>query len=203
MTSVTTLLLLAGVSGHPAASCESSSVLPVELSVVRAPIQERHDLSLDQIEALRRASATVPVHRPFGFYAVKVFYTIDGAPASTRVCRPIARVDLVLSERVIQIARDIAPGACLAAAIAHYRMHAAINDAVFSHLVDRVGAVLHNPALAVALRAARASGEIQDLVEALIEPEMGAYDRENRSAQAEGDSVGERERLERSCADPH
>ncbi len=80
-------------------------------------------------------------------------------------------------------------------------MHAEINDAVFSHLADRVAAVLRTPAVAAALRAARTSGEIQDLVEALIEPEMNAYDRENRSAQAEGDS--ERDRLERSCADPH
>lgn len=202
MTSVATLLLLAGVSGQPTPSC-GSSVLPVELSVVRAPIQERHDLSLDQIEALRRASGTVPAHRTFGLYAVKVFYTIDGVPASTRGCGPIARVNLVLSERIIQLARDIAPGACQAAAVAHYRMHAEINDAVFSHLADRVAAVLRTPAVAAALWTARTSGEIQDLIEALVGPEMDAYDRENRAAQVEGDSIGQRERLERPCNDPH
>lgn len=202
MVAVAILLVVAGVSGRPAASCGSSRVAPIELSVVRAPIQERHDLSLDQIDALRRASGRVPAHRPFGLYAVKVFYTIDAASSPAASCAPIARVDLVLSERVIQLARDVAPGACLAAVVAHYRMHAASNDVAFSRLAERITAVLRAPAVAAALLAARDAGEIQDLVETLVEPEMNAYDREDRSSQAEVDSTGERERLERSCADP-
>lgn len=201
MTSFATFAVAAIVSGGPAAAC-GGPVVPVEVSVVRAPIQERRDFTLEQIEALRRASGKVPTHKLFGLYAVKVFYTIDATPPSSGRCAPIARVDLVLSERVIQLARDIAPGPCLSAAAAHYSMHAAANDTAFTHLAERVTAAFRAPALAASLLAARTAGEIQETIEAALEPEMSAYDHEDLSAQREVDNPAERERLERSCAGP-
>lgn len=159
-----------------------------------------------EIEAFRDNNGQRPRHRTLGFYASTFSYTVEpGRPmAKSGRCEPATRVtvNLRLTERRIQVAREAAIVPCLSdVAIAHYGNHATADGAAFGRLVGRVERRLHSTAFSAAASAGVAArDDVIIRIRAAVDQELVAYDADRKQMQEAADTEAEIGKIENACS---
>ncbi len=168
------------------------------------------DFTLAQLRKLGEASQRIGKHRPYGFYIGSVAYgiTADIHNAHHDLCEgPVdIRVAMRLTNRHIEIAKDLKPDACRLPKIeAHYRQHADADEAVFQRYVLKVTMTLSQlpgSSFAAAYRAQNPIQHIVRITQAVIEPVLRAMDAARASSRLAVDTPAAIQELETPCAAP-
>lgn len=174
-------------------------------------VQTRTDFTLAQIEAMRRKVGGPERHPNLGFYGHRFGYTVDVEPVLLAGGSCVESVKIIvkmaLSERVIEIGKDLQKDPCMFdIAAAHYRRHAAADDAVFARYMKTIEPALHAAQLLPPGRNytidALDPKAIEARVHAAIDASLVPYEDARAAAQRAVDSKGEAQKMTTGCAAP-
>jgi hypothetical protein len=207
------LLLFSTVGvAAPAAACPAPPPVYVAVLLDDAAVETRTDFSLAQIEAMRQQTGGTERHPTLGFYGHRFGYTVkvalepatDNSPCAKSV---MVSVHMVLSQRIIEIGRELANNPCLfAIAAAHYQLHATVDDGVFNEYAHLVTPALHAVPLVPQQDDYAAdkldTTQIEQLVHASIDASLVPYDAARRAAQLAVDSKTEAQKMTTGCTAP-
>jgi hypothetical protein len=165
--------------------------------------------TVDTAELNRMAKETGlgGAHPAYGIYLSTIAYavTTEIGNAAQDVCQgPVdIRVTMRLTNRHIEIAKDIPEGSCRFARISvHYRHHAEADEAVFQRYVLKLTATLGETKMAALIGTAGpddAPARITAAIDAMIEPVLTSMDAARSTARKAVDTPGEVEKLEAPC----
>ncbi len=204
------LLLANSLIALPVGACPVPPPVYVAVILDDAAVATRTDFSLAQIEAMRQKTGGVDRHPTLGFYGHRFGYTVQVDLARAADDGPCAAsvqvsVHMVLSERVIEIGRELANDPCrFAIAEAHYHRHAAADDAVFAQYAHTI-----EPALRAAQLVPDQDDyafdrldrkQIERLVDASIDTSLVPYDAARQAAQAAVDNKNEALKMTTGCS---
>ncbi len=195
----------------PAAACPTPPPVLVAVLMDDSAVATRTDFSLAQLSAMRQQTGGVDRHPNLGFYGHRFGYTVKvkldhtaGAPCINSVQ---VDVHMILSQRVIEIGRELTRDPCLfAIAAAHYQRHAAADDVVFGEYAKMIAPALRAAEL-VPDQKDYAAGKldttkIDQLVHASIDASLVTYDAARRVAQRAVDSKTEAQKMTTGCTAP-
>jgi hypothetical protein len=207
-----TLLLgsiLAASVSTPACVAHPPVLVGVLMDV--SAVAVRTDFSLAQIEAMRKRTSGTDRHPTLGFYGHRFGYTVEVEPMhadnSPCVSSVQVRVHIVLSERVIEIGKDLATNPCLySVAEAHYRRHADADDRAASQYSQTIALVLRTSQLLpdqddYAFDKVEPR-QIEQLVRTAIDATLVPYDATRVAAQISVDTKTEAVKMATSCSAP-
>jgi hypothetical protein len=195
----------------PTAACPTPPPVLVAVLMDDSTVATRTDFSLAQIAAMRQQTGGVDRHPNLGFYGHRFGYTVKvnfdhtaGAPCVNSVQ---VNVDIILSQRVIEIGRELTRDPCLfAIAEAHYQRHAAADDLVFGEYAHMIAPALRATQLVPNQSDYAASKldvtKIEQLVHASIDASLVPYDAARRNAQLAVDSKNEAQKMTTGCTAP-
>lgn len=204
------ILLLGSIlaAGAPATACPAPPPVYVAVLMDVAAVATRTDFTLAQIEAMRQRAGGVDRHPTLGFYGHRFGYTVEVKPvrADDNNCVGSVQVSVhvVLSDRVIEIGRDLLDNPCLyGVAEAHYRRHASADDLMLRQYAQ---------AIAPAVKAAQLvppqpdfaidkvdRHAIEQLVRSTIDATLVPYDAARKAAQASVDTRTEAVKMATTC----
>lgn len=187
--------------------CNSVDRLTIRVSVLSSRPPVRTDFSAADLQAMASKATIQPRHRPLGFYKDTLGYRLAVSRRSEprSACPAMAvHVQLVEGERVIEIARDLRTTPCLfAAALNHYRRHAAAASAALNSLAvslpARLRAEIEHGLPTYPERGATLQQRIETRLNAVLDAEIATYTGEFRVMQNNVDTPAEIARLESGC----
>ena len=191
------------------ATCDRALRFLVGVLGAHGPVEVHTDLSLGQIEDLASRVGHQGKHKPFGFYASAFNYTIgiDLPESAGGTCDRIIRirVDLALTERWIEIGREVGDDRCLFSAVLdHYGQHAAFDDAALSRLVQWARTAFDHapmPQLQGGPHSMEDDRErVREFAKKILEPGLPAFDAERNSAAETVDTPAEVQKLTEGCS---
>ena len=201
-------LLLGSILSAGAPACPGPPPVYVAVLIDDAAVQTRTDFSLAQIEAMRRQVGGPDKHPNLGFYGHRFGYTVDVQPATLAGGNCVesikVTVKMALSQRVIEIGKDLLKDPCLfSIAQAHYQRHAAADDAVFVQYMKTIEPTLRSAQLlppgssytADTLDPKAIEARVRGAIDASLEP----YDAARSAAQRGVDTKGEAEKMTTGC----
>lgn len=192
----------------PVAACAVPPQVYVAVLMDDAAVQTRTDFTLAQLDAMRQQAGGVDRHPTLGFYGHRFGYTvqidIDHAEGSPCVGSVKVGVHMVLSQRVIEIAKDVAANPCLfAIAQAHYLRHAAADNQVFAEYARMIGPALRATQLLPSQDDYTVStvsqASIEKLVRGSIDATLVPYDTARHTAQLAVDTKAEAVKMISGC----
>jgi hypothetical protein len=192
----------------PVAACSVPPQIYVAVLLDDSAVQTRTDLTLAQLNAMRQQAGGVDRHPTLGFYGHRFGYTVqvDIAHAEGSPCVGSVKVGvhMVLSQRVIEIAKDLTDNPCLfAIAQAHYLRHAAADNQVFADYARMVGPALRATQLLPSLDdytvSALRKADIEKLVHSTVDATLVPYDAARRTAQLAVDTKAEAVKMVSGC----
>jgi hypothetical protein len=208
---MSSLLALASMltTGTPAAACPTPPQTYVAVLMDESAVAIRTDFTLAQIAAMRRQVGGVDQHPNLGFYGHRFGYSVEVEPIAGAgkacVVSVRVRVHMVLSQRVIELGRDLLDSPCLlAVAEAHYRRHATADDRAFGQYAKAI-----SPALSAAELLPQATDyafdtfdpkPVEQRVRATIDTTLEAYKKLRQTAQNSVDSKSEAAKMVSGCA---
>jgi hypothetical protein len=199
------------LTAAPGAACPTPPPVYVAVLLDDAKVQTRTDFTLAQIEAMRQQTGGVDRHPTLGFYGHRFGYTVQidlDHPAGTPCVQSVkVGVHMVLTQRVIEIGKDLAANPCLyAIAAAHYERHAAADDLVFGEYAKMIAPALRATNLVPTLDDYTFDkldkAQIEALVHASIDASLVPYDAARRAAQVAVDSKAEAQKMTSGCTAP-
>lgn len=200
MTTLSILLLTAGLVGQPASACSEGPMLRVELSTHSGDVSVSSESTLMQLNQLSARSRQRTPHKPLGFSVSSFHYTVRSGPVAGCADQMSVGVDLVLDGRRIEVAREVMANKCLGPVVAaHYRRHADADYEAFSRLTARIGNTLQSRAFREAMKVVVDPTIAERLVSSAVDGELATYDEERRSIQKNVDTPTEITRLENAC----
>lgn len=130
-----------------AGACPPPAHATFDVLVLHGPIALRSDYKLAEISGMAATQAAPLAHEPVGFYRADMqpSVQVDLADPDVQGCHSsvYVMVKLALTNRQIQIAKDLADKQCtMDAARTHYREHAAADDAVVSEFAKALKVAL-------------------------------------------------------------
>jgi hypothetical protein len=195
-------------AASPAAACPGPPPVYVAVLIDDAAVQTRTDFTLAQIESMRRQVGGPDRHPNLGFYGHRFGYTVDVEPVTlaggTCVESVKVTVKMALSQRVIEIGKDLLKDPCLfAIAQAHYQRHAAADDVVFSQYMKTIEPTLHAaqllpPGHDYTIDALDPKA-IEARVHVAIDASLVPYDTARSAAQRGVDTRNEAEKMTSGC----
>ncbi len=192
----------------PVAACSVPPQIYVAVLMDDSAVQTRTDLTLAQLNAMRQQSGGVDRHPTLGFYGHRFGYTvqidIDHPEGTACVGTVRVGVHMVLSQRVIEIAKDLTANPCLfAIAQAHYQRHAAADNQVFADYQRMIGPTLRATQLLPALDDYTVSSlqkaDIEKLVRSSVDATLVSYETARRAAQLAVDTKDEAVKMASGC----
>ncbi len=194
----------------PGTGCGWPPHLLVDVVAEHGPVAVHSSLSVKQLEELADRVGGRSKHRPLGFYSGLFAYgirvAIPDAPPANKACIESVHltVDLSLSDRRIEIGREVADNACLFHAVfAHYSRHAAFDDDVLSRFARWATAALRDAPTPLLLEDAQRAEPVRErlaaFVKKVIEPELPALTDKRNAASETVDTPDEIQRLEEGC----
>lgn len=200
-TLIATFAIAVTAIASPGESCRLSAPL-VEMQVDPPAIAT--DLTLVQIEALHAQMGDAP-HKPLGAYLSSFRSDVQiVGPTPAADCQPskFVRVNFKLTNRRIEIAREIASSDCLFNAVqTHYERHAKAEVAAFEQLIEQVGQNLRTPEVLDTLRdTATATSKIGDVVKKAIAPTIDSFKSTVRVRNREIDAESNEAMSEQMCS---
>lgn len=135
------------VLGLTVSTCLPPATEIFDVIVVHGPIALQTDYTLAQIDEMAAAQARPLAHDPVGFYRADIqpSVQVDLADTDLQGCSKSVHVavKLEMTNRQIQIAKELADTPCAwNTAQAHYRQHAAADDAVVSEFAKALKSAL-------------------------------------------------------------
>lgn len=195
----------------PVAACSVPPQVYVAVVMDDSAVQTRTDLTLAQLNAMRQQSGGTDRHPTLGFYGHRFGYSvqIDIQHPEGNPCVGMVNigVHLVLSQRVVEIAKDLTANPCLfAIAQAHYLRHAAADNQVFADYARMIGPALRATQLLPSLDDYTVSSlqkaDIEKLVRSSVDATLVPYDAARRTAQLAVDTKAEAVKMIGGCASP-
>jgi hypothetical protein len=192
----------------PVAACVVPPQVYVAVLMDDSAVQTRTDFTLAQLDAMRQETGGVDRHPTFGFYGHRFGYTvqidIEHAEGSACVGSVKVGVHMVLSQRVIEIAKDLTQNPCLfAIAQAHYLRHAAADNQVFAEYARMIGPALRAtqllPSQADYTVSSLQKADIEKLVRSSVDATLVPYDAARRTAQLSVDTTAEAVKMISGC----
>lgn len=191
------------------AACKRKPNLLVVIVAAHEPVDVGTDLSLGELGQLASRIGLRGKQKLFGFYFSQFGYAV-----SVDISEPILgdckqtiriRVDMVLTERRIEIGREVREHACLFPLILeHYSRYAAFDDDVVTRFVEWAKvAISTRPMLPLQGNARSIEKDrkrIRDFAEAIVEQGLPAFRAERNSAAEVVDTQSELQRLEEGCS---
>ncbi len=190
-------------------ACERQPDLLVVVIAAHEPVGVGTDLSLGELEQLASRTGLRGKHKPFGFYISKF-----GSAISVDITEPILggckgtvriRVDMVLTERRIEIGQEVGEDACFFPMILeHYSRHAAFDDNVVSRFVQRTKIALSRAPMPPLEGGAQSieddRNRIRDFAKKIVEEGMPAFRAERDAAAEVVDTPAEVQKLAEGCS---
>jgi hypothetical protein len=185
--------------------CKLPQELTITVAAIHKPAPVRNDLNLAQIEELQRNAGADTSHRAPGIYRSSFGYTVDVYPIGTPCAASVGvTVRLSLSDREIQIARDLARDDCVThAALAYYARRAEADDAALSKFAARLKSVLQPVGIlapdANLTPADTLQNDIEARVRAIVDEELPWYDQTYAETQKDIPGFESWKRRDREC----
>lgn len=195
----------------PVAACSVPPQVYVAVLMDDAAVQTRTDFTRAQLDAMRQQTGGVDRHPTLGFYGHRFGYTVqidmEHAEGSPCVGSVKVGVHVVLSQRVIEIAKDLSANPCLLAiAQAHYLRHAAADNQVFAEYARMIGPALRATQLLPNLDdytvRTLQKADIEKLVHSSVDATLVPYDAARHTAQLAVDSKAEAVKMVSGCTSP-
>lgn len=195
----------------PAAVCPVPPPVLVAVLMDDSAVATRTDFSLAQLGAMRQQTGGIDRHPNLGFYGHRFGYTVkvdlDHAAGELCINSVHVEVHMILSQRVIEIGRELTKDPCLfAVAAAHYQRHAAADDVVFGEYARMIAPALRAAELLPNQKDYAAgkldTGKIDQLVHASIDASLVPYDAARQAAQRSVDSTTEAQKMTTGCTMP-
>jgi hypothetical protein len=195
----------------PAIVCPAPPPVYVAVLLDASAVETRTDFTEAQIEAMREQTGGIERHPTLGFYGHRFGYTVnvDLVRAAPEPCAKSVNVSIhmVLSQRVIEIGRELSTNPCLfAVAKAHYERHAIADDQVLRQYAQGLTPALQATQLLPRLDDYAAdkleTAQIDQLVHAAIDATLVQYDAARHAAQTAVDSKTEAQKMTSGCTAP-
>lgn len=191
------------------AACKRQPDLLVVVVAAHEPVVVGTNFSLGELKQLASRNGLRGKHNPFGFYISKFGYAISvdilepilgGCEGTVRI-----RVDMALTERRIEIGREVGEDACLfPTVLEHYSRHAAFDDNVVSRFVQRTKIALSRaptpPLQGGAQSIEDDRSHIRDFAEEIVQQGLPAFRAERDAAAEEVDTPAELQKLAEGCS---
>lgn len=201
-------VLVAGVMVLPSkghAACHRPRGAAVKVSSEMAEISVKTDYSIADLARMAGTVSQDPPHRVLGFYANAIGFRLHMPGLNTGSCANLLiEVQLVTTQGVIELARDIADNPCLfGAALRHYRHHAGLQ----AYALAQSGRVLE-PALQRFVTDALSSNAggrfrsgmlLDDQIRAFVGRWLDGFRKTVPAIQAAADSPAELQALRDAC----
>ena len=179
----------------------------VEVGVQEAPIVMSRDFTLADLKAMSAQLRTSPAHPVLGFYAGTVGYALQSievldAQSATRPACPGFRLaaNIVVTDRRIEIANDLAGPPCqLKAAVEHYQHHAAAASTALHRFASELPAKL-GPEIEQRIRLQPGTPQqLRNYIDALLSDAIDSFVASLSQVQQDVDTESETRQLSTPC----
>lgn len=201
-------IVAAGLSAGP---CQSPPPVLVAVLMDVSAVATRTDFTLAQIEAMRKQAGGIDRHPTLGFYGHRFGYTVEVKPVRSgdSACVGVVQVSvhMALSERVIEIGKDLTNNSCrYSVAEAHYRRHADADDQMAKQYSQAIVPALQATPLLPSQKDyafdAINPQQIEQSVRTAIDATLVPYDAARAAAQIGVDTKNEAVKMATNCALP-
>jgi hypothetical protein len=198
-------IVMAGVFvafGALAAPCAALPNTSVEVDVREAPITMIRDITLSDVRVMSARLPRQPAHTVLGFYAGTVGYAIRSIEVLDAQSCPNFQLDadLVVVNRRIAVANDLAGSPCrLRAAMEHYRHHAAAASLALHRFASNLPATL-GPEIEQHIRSQPGTPEeLRQYIDSLLDGAVDRFTTSLTQVQEGVDTESEIRRLSAPC----
>lgn len=191
-----TVLLTSLSLTMPVSACPEPTTVAFDVIALHGTVYEATDYTLAQINEMAHRTDRSGKHAPLGFYSSDFGYTIS---------EPVhLAVTLMLSDRRIQIGKDLLAEPCLyALAREHYRRHAAADDVALSESTPAVEKSLQQVSLPRlqhdATRAGADREKLQVAVRVAVDQTLAQLEAQRANAREAVDTPEEVKKLSGTC----
>jgi len=189
----------------PVAACPPE--LDLDVVAEHHPPTVQSSYSLDQLREFATRLGRQGKHEVLGFYTSNFGYTVDVEPAKPAMsgCRPavVAKVKMILGDRVIEIGADLQNRECRRDLIlSHYMLHAQFDDRALTEYANRaLDALRQMPT--TELFGNPPQGNVKDTateaIRRALDKVLLSYDREREQTLALADSPEELNKVAGAC----
>lgn len=194
--------------------CSGHSPVTLEVAVRQAPLSVRTDFTLADLSRMAVQLSRRPPHPVLGFYIGTVGYAqprveVDTVPLGRdpRACQCVrVQAELVVTDRRIEIGRDLPGGPCrFRAALAHYRRHADAASLALerfaAELPGRLAPEIERNVAGHPVQPGADDPALLDYIGHLLDQAIGVFSASLTGVQAELDTPQEAQALTISCGD--
>ncbi len=203
-----TVLLTSLSLTMPVSACPEPTTVAFDVIALHGTVYEATDYTLAQINEMAHRTDRSGKHAPLGFYSSDFGYTISvnvSAIAETACSEPVhLAVTLMVSDRRIQIGKDLLAEPCLyALAREHCRRHAAADDVALSESTPAVEKSLQQVSLPRlqhdATRAGADREKLQVAVRVAVDQTLAQLEAQRANAREAVDTPEEVKKLSGTC----